>query len=121
MAPPKSNVGEYGENLAKEYLVQKGYTIVAQNWRCKMGELDIVAQAEQKTIFVEVKTRRTVNIEEVYLQYNTKKRDKLVRAIFAYLQAHDMHDVNWRFDMIAIALPYRATPIIEHTEDALEW
>jgi len=113
--------GDYGEQLAANYLKLQGYTIIETNWRCNIGEIDIVAQHNEHIIFIEVRTRRTNTVDAAFASITPSKREKLIRAAHAYLDANTGEDALWRIDVIAIALPFNSKPRIEHVEDALGW
>ena len=59
MSTPRIRLGNRGEQLARQYLQEQGYRILATNYRCSWGEIDIVAQEESEIVFVEVRTRRS--------------------------------------------------------------
>jgi putative endonuclease len=113
--------GQQGEQLAKQYLLQKGYSIVATNWRCSFGEIDIIAQSQGVLLFIEVRTRRAKTTEVPFESITAPKRRKLAHLAYVYLSANAKEDVIWRVDVIAIAIPRNGQPIIEHIEDALGW
>jgi putative endonuclease len=94
---------------------------VVTNWRCKDGELDIVARQSNTLVFVEVRTRHADSSEPAFESINIRKRTKLIRLAHTYLATHDLSDSQWRIDVIAIGIPRSGKPIIEHTEDALDW
>jgi putative endonuclease len=122
MTTPKQKIGAIGEALAQAHLKRNGYDIVALNWRCKHGEIDIVARASNGILaFCEVKTRKGTNVEDAQLNFTERKRSRLLATIYAYLSEQCLPDEGWRVDLIAIALPYDADPILEHTENCLEW
>lgn len=66
----KKNFGKLGENIAAEYLKRKGYSIIARNFYCKMGEIDIIAKEKHEIVFVEVKTR---NGERIWIPIRSYK------------------------------------------------
>lgn len=113
--------GQQGETLATTYLQQHGYEIIQRNWHCPQGELDIVARQGATLVFVEVRTRRASTSENAFASISMTKRQRLVAAIYAYLQANELDDADWRVDVIAIALQKQKPPLIEHLEDALDW
>lgn len=116
----QQKTGDYGEQLALQHLQSKGYTIIATKWRCQRGEIDIIAERDAVYAFIEVKTRRHTTTEDAFMQITPRKRERLINAVHTYINTNDL-EVNWRIDVIAIALPYRQAPIIEHVEDALDW
>jgi putative endonuclease len=117
----KKTFGQKSEELAAVYLVDSGYEIVATNWHCPYGELDIVAQKNGVLVFVEVRSRHSHTTETAFASINNQKRAKLHAAALAYLAAANLDDVMWRIDVIAIAVPRDGQPILEHVEDALDW
>lgn len=122
MTTPKRKLGDYGEMLAVQYLERQGYTIHTTNWQCRRGELDIVAQSDGTWVFVEVKTRRSEQIAAALMNITPAKRKKLIAAVYAYLNAHDLDDETlWRVDAIAVVVRRHQPPLIEHVEDALAW
>lgn len=114
-------LGDYGEQLAIQFLRDKGYQIITTNWHCPYGELDIVAWHNQVLVIVEVKTRRSRRRDDALSALTDKKRERLLAAAYAYLAAHDLEQIAWRVDAIGITLPHGKEPQIEHVEDALEW
>lgn len=122
MTTPKQKIGAIGEALAQAYLVENGYQIITLNWRCKLGEIDIVARDAGGTLaFCEVKTRKGTSVEEALYNFTERKRGRLLNAVYAYLEAHNLPDEGWRIDLIAVALPYGVSPILQHTENCLGW
>lgn len=117
----KKATGIQGETLAARYLERAGYTIVARNWRCALGELDIVAQHGEALVFVEVRTRRADSTEFAFASVGAGKQRKLAALAHTYLAQHALENVLWRIDVIAVALPFRLPPIVEHVQDALNW
>jgi putative endonuclease len=116
----QKRLGNYGEELAQDYLLQKGYTLLATNWRCRYGELDIIAEHEHVLIFVEVKTRHSNDIQEAIEMVTPAKTKKLIQTIHIYMSSVGREEDDWRFDILAIALTDNH-PIIEHVENALDW
>lgn len=115
----KTTLGQHGETLAADYLTQRGYHIRAMNWHCRTGEIDIVAQFDTIWVFVEVKTRRQHSTALAAI--TPQKRERLVSAVYAFLEANDLDEVHWRIDAIGITIKQDQAPQIEHVEDALDW
>lgn len=116
----KRAVGSHGEQLARNYLLEIGYQIVCSNWRCPRGEIDIVAKDGDITVIVEVRTRRSDTTEWAWISINPRKRAILEETAYTYMETQqDLSD--WRIDVVAIALPPRGKPLIEHAQDALNW
>jgi putative endonuclease len=112
--PSTQQTGRRGEQAAAAYLRGKGYQIIATNWRCKQGELDIIAYHDKILVFIEVRARATV--EDAFASITPAKRQKLISAIYAYLNQNGLEECLWQVDVIAAV---RGT--IEHLENALDW
>ena len=117
----RKRTGAYGELIAANYLHGKGYTIIATNWSCPRGELDIVAQDGDVLVFVEVKTRHTADAADAFLSVTPRKRQRLIASAYIYIDGQQLDNPVWRIDVIGIALSKSDQPLIEHVEDALDW
>jgi putative endonuclease len=106
--------GQRGESAAAAYLQQRGYLVLARNWRCVGGEIDIVARHQDQIVFIEVRQRSTA--EAAFESITPRKRQRVLHAVETWLSQHDMADQTWRIDVIAVS---RAG--IEHREDAFDW
>jgi len=112
-------LGERGENVAARYLRNKGYKIIIRNYRCELGEMDIIARDGKTLVFVEVKTRAydDPTPEE---QVNLAKQQTLTKIAKLYLSRYGIPQPPARFDVVAVVWPTGQNPIIRHTEDAFE-
>jgi putative endonuclease len=115
------HTGAYGERIAAEYLLGKGYSLLATNWRCTHGELDIVAQDNEMLVFVEVKTRHVSDPADAFLSVTPRKRQRLIASAYSYIDSQTLDNPVWRVDVVGIALPGSGQPLIVHMEDALDW
>lgn len=111
-----NELGKKGEQLAVDYLLEKGYKILEKNYRYLKAEVDIIAQQANTLAVVEVKTRSSDVFGNPQDFVNSKKIKLLVSAIDAYVTSRDL-DVEVRFDIIAI-LKEKNKFKIEHLEDA---
>ena len=111
-----NELGKQGESLAVHLLVQKGFTILAQNYSYQKAEIDIIAQKETLLIVVEVKTRSDVTFGDPQDFVNPKKIKLLVKAIDAFVREKDM-EVEIRFDIVAVTKTTAGFEL-EHLEDA---
>jgi putative endonuclease len=118
---PTKSFGQYGEQLAADYLIKQNYRIVTTNWHCKYGEIDIVAQKDNLLVFIEVKTRSADTTEGAFESITPRKQKRMTDAAQTYLAAQEQEALDWRVDVIGIAIPRDGAPIIEHAEDALGW
>lgn len=117
----KQVTGKRGEDLAVSYLQTQGYEIVERNWRCTLGEIDIVARRSEVVVFVEVRTRHASTTESALESVGSQKQAKMTRLAYAYLTGRQLGKVDWRVDVVAVALPRAGDPVIEHVENALDW
>lgn len=100
-------LGHQGERLAETHLEQKGYKVVTRNHRTPFGEIDLVAQKEGVWVFVEVKTRRSTAFGTPEEAIGARKRKHLLAAARHYLSQHNLREVNWRIDVVAIKMSWR--------------
>ena len=111
-----NELGKFGEELAENYLIKNGYTILETNWTFQKAEIDIIAQKDTILAVVEVKTRSTLDFGLPQDFVKPKKIQLLVKAINEYVIARDL-EVNVRFDIIAIYKEDKEFKV-EHIEDA---
>ena len=111
-----NDFGNWGEKIAIDFLIKKGYEIKETNWRFQKAEVDIIAQIESTLVAVEVKTRSTDYFGNPQDFIKPQKIKLIVKAVDEYVNRNDL-DVNVRFDVIAIIKTNNATNI-EHLEDA---
>ena len=111
-----NEVGKFGEELAVDFLLQKGYQILETNWRFQKAEIDIIVQKATTIAAVEVKTRSTNEFGDPQDFVNKKKITLLTKAMDEYVNRNDL-DVEVRFDVVAITLNDQKTEI-EHLKDA---
>ncbi len=112
-------LGDRGENVAARYLRNQGYKIIVRNFRCDLGEIDIVARDGNTLVFVEVKTR-TYDDPTPEEQVNPTKHHQLTKAGKFYLTRYGVPQPPARFDVIAIVWPQGREPQIRHTPSAFE-
>lgn len=119
--PPRDTLGDKGENLAARYLRNQGLRIITRNYRCPLGEIDIVARDGQTLVFVEVKTRlyddQGVTPED---QVNATKQHQITKAARYYLGRYGTVQPPARFDVVAVVWPGNRDPQIRHTPHAFE-
>lgn len=111
-----NQVGQKGEELAVNYLSEKGYQIVECNWRFKKAEIDIIAHFKNQLVIVEVKTRTSEEFESPKEAVTISKQKNIVKAADAYIQERDI-DLECRFDVVSVLMLPDQTKI-EHIEDA---
>lgn len=96
-------IGAEKEGLARKKLEEAGYEILRMNYRCRLGEIDMISRKDEYLIFVEVKYRRTAIKGEPALAVNHKKQKKILSVARYYLYENGMDEsVPCRFDVVAI-------------------
>lgn len=100
-------LGDLGERLAKAYLLERGYLIIASNYRCAAGEIDLIAQDQTDLVFVEVRTRRGTAFGTPEESVTATKQQRLRAAAETYLQEHDLHSTSWRIDVLGVHMTPR--------------
>jgi putative endonuclease len=115
----KQKTGKRAEIIAAAALEKAGYTILERNWRCAIGEIDLVARHRGEIVIVEVRARAdgTDTALESILPH---KRDRLIKLADAYLNAHDLTDEAFRIDVVAVGLA-SPSPTVEIVENAVGW
>ena len=106
----RQGLGRTGERLAAEALTRRGYCILEQNYRCRHGEIDLVAEEGQDLVFVEVKTRRGAAYGLPEEAVTARKRQKLREVASYYLDAHHCSERSWRIDVVAVQLSSGGKP-----------
>ena len=95
-------VGESYEKMAGKYLEKQGYQILRYNFRCRTGEIDIIAQKAETIIFCEVKYRRNNSKGHPFEAITTNKQRTIANCALYYLSVEKIRDMNVRFDVIGI-------------------
>ena len=110
-------IGKWGEDLAAEYLAQRGLEVVDRNVRTPYGEIDIVAKQSEMVIFVEVKTRTSDKMGLPEESITTRKRQHMISAAEHYAAEHEID--NWQIDVISIEGKPGSQPRITYFENAI--
>jgi len=103
----RQRLGQRGETVAAEKLAALGYEIVTRNYRCLSGEIDLIARHNETWVFVEVRTRRGGRFGTPEESITPRKRQHLIASSQSYLQEHQLEDVSWRIDAVAVELSPR--------------
>jgi len=118
----KMESGKIGEQLACSALKKKGYKIIETNYRCRRGEIDIVAHQKNSLVFIEVRTKTGKAFGSPEESITAQKKQHLISTALDYLNSHRDLPENWRIDFVAVELDpltNRATRI-EIIENAVE-
>lgn len=118
----RRTLGQRAEALASAYLQDRGYTIVARNWRRREGELDLVMSREGLCIFVEVRSRTGVDRGHPLETVNASKRAQIIRAACLYLDEEKPQALAFRFDVVGVTFSATDQSSVEivHIEDAFQ-
>jgi len=117
--PGRRHLGAFGERVAAAHLEAKGYRIRARNFRCREGEIDIVAEDGDCLVFVEVRTRRGDAFGTPAESVTAAKERRLLTVAKAYLQEHPDIPANQRIDVIAVELSRGRLLAVQHIEGAI--
>ena len=115
-------VGAWGEALAAQFLLKKRYKILATGYRCRYGEIDLIATDRKNLVFVEVKLRKSDRFASAMEHVDYHKQNRLRTTAELYLSEHPTR-LQVRFDVIEIYAPEgtaTVNPSIHHLEDAFE-
>lgn len=112
----QQELGQFGETLAANHLISKGYTVLYRNYKFLKNEVDIVARYEDMIIVVEVKTRQTAEIGEPWMAVTRAKQKLIIQVANHFIQTNEIEN-DTRFDIISIVHHSYRTKI-EHIEDA---
>ena len=112
------SLGKRGERAAEEYLHRQGYKILERNYRCKIGEIDLIAEKDGRICFVEVKTRRSSHYGPPEESVHLLKQKKIARAAEWYLKANRAMDHAVSFEVAAVDWCEGQEPTIRVIRDA---
>lgn len=111
-------LGARGEDIAVEFLTGAGMAIVERNWRCRYGELDVIATIEDRIVFVEVKTRTGAGYGSPAESVTFAKQRRIRVLAMHWLSESDRSWSKVRFDVVAVVIGRDREPVIEHFVDA---
>lgn len=98
------DIGGLGEDLAENYIKNHGYIILERNFRCKIGEIDIIGKDKEYIAFIEVKSRYNDDYGRPAEAVNYFKQNKIYKAAEFYIMKNKLYNHNFRFDVIEILL-----------------
>ncbi len=110
---PRRALGATGEELASAWYVERGYTVLDRNWRCREGELDLVLGTSAVVVFCEVKTRRSVAFGSPFEAVTVTKQRRLRVLAAQWLVGHPQRGMDLRFDVASVYAPRDGAPRIE--------
>lgn len=99
----KQTTGDEAEKAAKTYLEKQGLLFIESNYRCKLGEIDLIMREKTQLVFVEVRYRKQTNFGSAVETINQRKQKKVINTAHFYLQnQHSLKNLNCRFDVIGV-------------------
>lgn len=107
-------LGRRGEELAAQVLISEGLDILDRNWRCNIGEIDIVARDGDRLVIVEVKTRSSVAFGGPFEAVSPRKVRRLRRLAIRWLEEHQLHVPEIRFDVMGILRRQDGVMSVQH-------
>jgi len=111
-------LGKRGEDLAADYLAGTGLVVLSRNWRCRQGELDLVATDGERLVVCEVKTRSGTGYGEPSEGVTPAKAARIRRVTAAWLRAYRVGWCEIRFDVLAVLCPQDGPVTVEHLRGA---
>ena len=115
-----ASIGKRGEEIAVLFLKGLKYQILERNFRCKGGEVDIIAKEGRTFVFVEVKTRRNLLYGVPQLAVTPFKQRQIAKAALTWLSQKRFLDFPARFDVVSILAEEAQVPVIDHIKNAFE-
>jgi putative endonuclease len=113
---PRRALGQKGEDLVAAWYEAAGYRILDRNWRCREGELDLVASRGRTVVFCEVKTRRSTRFGAPVEAVTATKQRRLRTLALQWLAAQSQRGGDLRFDVASVLFPREGRPVIEVLE-----
>jgi len=104
MTQERITLGKLGEDLARERLKDLGYRILKTNYRCSLGEIDLVARDGDVLVFAEIKTRKNEFLAQVKEAVTKRKQIQISKVALAYMKSNNLWGSKARFDVVAIGL-----------------
>lgn len=118
--PTTTELGAHGERVAAAYLTRAGLRVLDRNWRCREGELDIVARDGSALVFCEVKARRGTGYGLPVEAVTVAKRRRLRLLAQRWLAAHDEHAPEVRFDVVGVLVRRSGPAVVTHLRAAFQ-
>ncbi|HET7900405.1 MAG TPA: YraN family protein [Candidatus Nanopelagicales bacterium] len=110
----KDALGRYGEDLAATHLEQDGFVVLQRNWRCDIGEIDIVARDGDVLVVCEVKTRSSLRHGSPFEAITERKLHRLERLGIAWMRVHGVRPRSMRIDIVSVLRPSSGPSVVEH-------
>ena len=116
----RRETGIRGEKLARDFLKKRGYRILETNYRCPEGEIDIITKHEDSLVFIEVRTKKSLEFGSPEESITLTKKERLRATASRYWQTHNDLPLLWRIDVVAVELNQKGELLrIELIENAV--
>ena len=116
----RQKLGSQGEKHALDYLIKKGYKLIAQNYHNYIGEIDLIMKDGETIVFVEVKTKTEQDYGNPLEMIDTRKQKKLLQCVKAYLQKYNLLESELRIDAVSVVVDIWGNKLkLEHIENAV--
>ncbi|MEJ3658771.1 YraN family protein [Actinomycetes bacterium KLBMP 9759] len=112
----KDVLGRQGEELAVRYLERQGFTVLSRNWRCRIGEIDVIATRASLLVACEVKTRSGTRFGAPSEAVDSRKSIRIRRVLNAWLRTHRVRWCDIRFDVVSIVAERGRPVALQHLE-----
>ncbi len=119
MTRERLELGKFGEDLAFKKIKRLGYKKIIRNYRCPLGEVDLIAKDGDTLVLIEIKTRKGRTTDYAKEAVNKRKKRQISKVALAYMKSMDCSDARARFDVVAICVG-RGKPEIEVIKNAFE-
>jgi putative endonuclease len=106
----RQEIGRLGEKLATNYLKKQGFKILETNYRCPLGEIDIIARQKDCLAFIEVRTKTGSDFGTPEESVTGDKKRKMINTAYYYLKQNECLESDWRIDFIAVELNEKYKP-----------
>jgi putative endonuclease len=112
-----SDLGHHGEDLAVDFFARRGYAVLARNWKCRYGELDLVIHQHGETRLIEVKTRRWSSPDGPREAVTDRKLARMGEAAARFFQEHPELDPEAHFDVLEVTFHASGVPVFRWLKD----
>ncbi len=116
--PFRSTLGERGERVACEFLQKYGYKILEKNYKCKIGEIDVIARRQGRLAFIEIKTRTSAQFGTPQEAVDLRKQEKIFKVAQWYLKEKKASNTPVAFDVVAVLWTEGQMPEVRLIADA---
>ncbi|MGI5851902.1 MAG: YraN family protein [Clostridiales bacterium] len=113
-------LGRWGERQARDYLEDQGFVIREKNYRCKLGEIDIIALDGGCLVFVEVKTRTSAAYGFPIEAIGRRKQEKYIQMASIYIKEKGLYEAPFRFDVVEVMPGRSGQPMLNHIPNAFQ-